>query len=166
LLASLPASSVERVGEFLGSLRACLQESKELQAFLLDPAVPRTRRTELLRNLAGQHDLPPQVGNLLETVVHHNRTSSLASIARVFQELHEESQGIVEAEIATAVPLTEDLEQKTRATLERMTGGRVRLTARVDPRLLGGAVTRIGSRIWDGSLRTQLEQLGRKMGRE
>ena len=64
-------------------------------------------------------------------------------------------------------PLTDDeLRGRTLSTLERMTGRTVRLTTRVQPDLLGGAVTRVGSQVYDGSLRTQLAQLRKRMSHE
>ena len=62
--------------------------------------------------------------------------------------------------------MTEDLERRARESLERLTGSKVKLSCTTDPELIGGAVTRIGSKIYDGSLRTQLKQLRRQMTQE
>ena len=67
------------------------------------------------------------------------------------------------AEMTTATPITEEMKQRARSALERVTGAKVRLTCNVKPDLIGGAVTKIGSTVYDGSLRSQLEQLRRKM---
>jgi F-type H+-transporting ATPase subunit delta len=167
LLESLPAEpQAERADEFLTALREALEESADLRGLLFDPAVPRATRKSVLRKLAEDNLTPPQVGNFLATVVDHNRAASLPSIAEVFRELREERAGILPAEIATARPLSDDLKERTLRALERMTGRKVRLTTRVEPELLGGAVTRIGSEIQDGSLRTQLAQLRRRMLQE
>ena len=83
--------------------------------------------------------------------------------AAVFHEEGERQQGIVAAEMTTATPITEETKQRAKSALERLTGAKVRLTFNVKPDLIGGAVTKIGSTIYDGSLRSQLEQLKRKM---
>ncbi len=107
-----------------------------------------------------------QVANFLSAVVSHNRTTSLPSMAKVFHEQREAAMGVVPAEITTARPLDDDLKERTLRTLEQISGRKVRLTSQVDPGILGGAVTKIGSAVYDGSLRTQLAQLRRKMTQE
>jgi F-type H+-transporting ATPase subunit delta len=164
LLDSLPnESEAERAGSFLAALRAALEESADLRGLLFDPAVPRATRKGALRSLAEQAAVPRQVANFLETVVDHNRTAALPSIAEVFHERREERIGVVPAVLTTAWPLPDELKQRTLRAIETMTGRRVRLNVEVDPNLIGGAVTRIGSEIHDGSLRTQLAQLRRRM---
>lgn len=167
LLESLPGEGeAEQADGFLTALRGALDESAELRGLLFDPAVPRATRKSVLRKLADENAMPRQVGNFLATVVDHNRTAALASIAEVFHERREARAGVVPAEIATAWPLSEDLKARTLRALEKITGRKVRLTTRVEPDLIGGAVTRIGSEVHDGSLRTQLAQLRRRMSQE
>jgi F-type H+-transporting ATPase subunit delta len=164
-LRSDPAAA-ERADEFLTALSSAMAESAGLRGRLLDPAVPRSERIGTLRALAGESGLPREIGNFLSAVVEHNRVGSLASIAEVFHEEREAAMGIVPAEIRTASPLPDDLRDRARRALERLTGRKVRLTTEVEPALIGGAVTRVGSQIYDGSLRTQLAQLRRKMTEE
>jgi F-type H+-transporting ATPase subunit delta len=166
LLASLPAEQAEQADRFLTALREATDQSAEFRDLMLDPAVPRTTRNSVLRALAEQHDMPRLVLNFLATVVDHNRTSSLPSIAEVFREERERAAGILPAEITTAVPLTDDLRERTRLALEQATGQKIRLTAKTDNGLIGGAVTRVGSTVYDGSLRTQLNRLREKMTQE
>ena len=166
LLAALPADRAEEADEFLMALGEGMQSSPEFRDLLLNPAVPRPARTQALVDLAKRNDMPAALVNLLRTIVDHNRTAALPSIASVFREEREKAAGIVVAEITSAVPLTEDLERRTRHALETATGKRIRLTTRTDPRLIGGAVTRVGSMVYDGSLRTQLTRLRQMMIQE
>lgn len=167
LLSSLPDSqSAAKADEFLTVIRESLEESTDFRDLLFDPAVPKRIRKQVLRTLAERAEMPPQVANFLATVVDHNRAKSLASIAEVFHSEREAAAGIVPAEITTAWPLTNDLKERTLRALEQMTGRKVRLTANIDPTILGGAVTKVGSTVYDGSLRTQLDQLRRKMTQE
>ena len=80
--------------------------------------------------------------------------------------MREEALGIAPAEITTATPLTDDQRQRAESAIQKLTGLDVRLTCKVEPEMIGGAVTRIGSTIYDGSLRTQLQQLRRRMAEE
>ncbi len=167
LLDSCPNKDVaEEVDIFLTSLGAALDESREFRELLFDPAIPRATRESVLRSLAEQGGMTVQVANFFSALVNHNRTTSLPSIAKVFHEEREKAMGVVPADITTAQPLDDDLKELTLRTLEQITGRKVRLTAQVDPGVLGGAVTKIGSTIYDGSLRTQLAQLRRKMTEE
>lgn len=167
LLSSLPDNqTAELVDEFLDAIRGALNESDEFRDLLFDPAVPRATRKQVLRALAEQSEMPPQVANFLDTVVDHNRATSLASIAEVFHVEREKEAGIVPAEITTASPLSSELKERTLRALEQITGRKIRLTSHVDPRVLGGAVTKVGSTVYDGSIKTQLEQLRRKMTQE
>ena len=167
LLDSLPdAAEAEAADNFLKALREALEESADLRGLLFDPAVPRATRKSVLRSLSDENGMPKRVANFLATVVDHNRAASLPSIAEVFHERREERAGVLPAEISTAWPLTDDLKQRTLDALEKMTGRKVRLTTTVDPDLIGGAVTRIGSDVHDGSVRTQLDQLRRRMMQE
>ena len=103
------------------------------------------------------------MGNFFATLVDNNRIGALDAIAVVFHEERERQQGIVAAEMTTATPISEEMKQRAKGVLERVTGAKVRLTCRVEPAVIGGAVTKIGSTVYDGSLRSQLEQLKRRM---
>ena len=167
LLAALPNDQeAEKIDEFLSALGTAMEDSEDFRALMLDPAVPRGVRLEVLVALADQQGASDHLKNFLATIVKNNRTGSIASIATVFHEAREAAAGIVPAEITTAVPLSEELAERVRTALERATGKKVRLTSTTDPALLGGAVTRLGSTVLDGSLRSQLQQLRNKMMQE
>jgi F-type H+-transporting ATPase subunit delta len=167
LLASLSdAHTAEQADRFLTAIREALEESAEFRDLLYDPAVPTGTRRRLLRTLAERAEMPTQVANFMATIIDHNRASSIPSIAEVFHEEREAAAGVVPAEITTAWPLTDDLKERTMRALEQMTGRKIQLTSNIDPTLLGGAVTKVGSTVYDGSLKTQLEQLRRKMTQE
>jgi len=167
LLSVFPdASAADPADRFLLALRDAMLEAGELHEVLLDPAFPRSARKGLLRGLAEERGLPRTVLGFLDTLVDNNRVAALPTIAEVFHEEREKALGVVPAEFITATPIDQGLRDRAQAAIERMTGRRVRLTASVDPQLLGGAVTRIGSMVYDGSLRTQLARLRSKMSQE
>ncbi len=156
----------EPVARFLINLGESIGGSRELRDRLLNPAVARSKRASVLTGLAQQAGLPQGVSNFLTTLVNNNRVAALPSIAAVFEEMREAALGIAPAEITTATPLSDEQRQRAEQAVEKLTGLDVRLTCKVEPEMIGGAVTRIGSTIYDGSLRTQLQQLRRRMAEE
>jgi len=167
LLAALPDPTArDRVSAFLGALGETLETSRAIREAFEDPATPRSSRLDALRGLAREQGMPGEVETFLGTVVEHGRIPQLPVIATVFRELHEHEQGVVAATITTARPMDEALRDRARRALEAMTGKKVRLTTEVDADLIGGAVTQVGSMVYDGSLRTQLESLRRRMAQE
>jgi F-type H+-transporting ATPase subunit delta len=156
----------EPISSFLINVGKTLDGDRALRDRMLDPAIPRVKRTAALTSLAKQSGLPQGVSNFLTTIVNNNRLVALPSIAAVFEEMREEALGIVPAEITTAGPLTDQERQRAQSAVQKLTGRQVRLTCKVEPDMIGGAVTRIGSTIYDGSLRTQLSKLKRRMAEE
>ncbi len=133
---------------------------------LLNPAIPASARIQVLASLAERAGLAKRVVSFLHTVVDKGRIGQLPAIAREFQQTREKAQGIAAATVSTVAPLPPDLADRVRQSLERLTGQRVRMTCALDPSLIGGVVTRVGSMVYDGSLRTQLLDLRRKMVEE
>lgn len=157
------AAGTER---FLSGLREAMKESGEFRDLMLDPAFTREARKKVVRSMVADAGLPRQVANFMELLVDNNRAASIPSIAEVFHEEREKALGIQPAELTTATPIDSELTERAQRAVERLTGSRVRLTCSVEPELLGGAVTRIGSRVYDGSLRTQLNRLQNRMARD
>ncbi len=167
LLAALPdPARAEAADAFLTALAGAVERFEELDETLLDPAVPRASKLGVLTSLAEAHGAPAEIATFLATVVDHGRVAQIPVIAAVYHELREAEQGIVPATMTTAGPLTPELETRARHALERLTGRTVRLRCEVEPGLIGGAVTRVGSTVYDGSLRTQLDLLRKKMVEE
>jgi F-type H+-transporting ATPase subunit delta len=159
-------AQAEPTDQFLTEIGRAMHESEELRDILLDPAHPRTARIAVLHAMAERRGMPRQVLNFLSTIIDHNRGSAIPAIAEVFHEERERAMGIVPAEITTAAPLSDPLKERAQNTVEKLTGKKVRLTCQVEPGLLGGAVTKIGSKVYDGSLRSQLDKLRRRMSEE
>jgi F-type H+-transporting ATPase subunit delta len=166
LLSTLDDSAAEKADQFLTAMQAAVGESRELRVLMNDPSIARSRRKAALDALAAHFELPTKVRNFLNTLVDNNRTAALPSIADRFRHAREEKMGIVSAEIRTPLPMTDDQREQVRASLEKLTGRTVRLECTLDAELIGGAVTQIGSTIYDGSLRTQLQRLRGKMTQE
>jgi len=167
LLAVLPdPASAEAADTFLAALAEAMGSNPELRDVLLDPATPLSARKGILTSIADAHGGTRFVRNFLGTIADHGRIDAIPAIARVFGEEREALLGIVPATMTTAVTIPAELRERVAASLERLSGRKVRLTVRVDPALVGGVVTQIGSTVFDGSVRTQLNRLHRRMAEE
>ena len=133
-----------------------------LQRVLASPAVPLESRDQLLRQVAGDRITGAPL-RLMLLLVARGRIERLPDVAREFRRLHRRQEGITQATITSAAPLTEDEVAALTQRLAGMTGGRVEVSLDVDPGLLGGVQVRLGDRLIDGSVRGRLERLRSKL---
>lgn len=141
-----------------------LDASVDLREVLQNPSIPEPQKLRLLDAIAEKAKLGRPVRNFLALVVHHQRLHELREMVAAYATLADEGAGIAEAEITTARPLDEDGRRLLEQQVARLAGDqRVQATYREDASLLGGAVVRLGSTVYDGSVRGQLEQLKRRM---
>ncbi|MEK7366392.1 MAG: ATP synthase F1 subunit delta [candidate division NC10 bacterium] len=132
---------------------------KEVAGFFANPAVPRARKEAALAAAAERASASPLSVSLLRLLVARERVGLLPDIARLFRDLADERTGRVRAEVTAAVPLPAASLEALAARLSAATGRQVHLTPRVDPTVLGGLVARVGSTLYDASLRTQLRRM-------
>jgi len=110
--------------------------------------------------------LSPIARNFLFVLIDHRRIALLGAILHSFELLVEERMGFARAEVSAPRELTEAQRGAINAQLERITGKRIRMRFAVDAALIGGVVARIGSTVYDGSVRGQLQTLGRRLSTE
>jgi len=167
LLGALPdVASQNLADEFLTALADSLKTNADLRGFFLDPANSLRAKKSLLEGLCAARGIPDRVKTFLGMVVDNGRLANLTSIAEVFHREREAGQGTISATLTAALPLTPELQARAKTALEKLSGRTVNLKVAIDPGLLGGAVTQIGSMVYDGSLKTQLARLRRTMGEE
>ncbi len=140
-----------------------LDESRALREVLANPAIPSDQKQRVLDAIALRLGLFPQVRNFLAVITDHQRMNMLKEILDEYHTLADERAGLAEAEITTARPLNNEDRAELETQVARLAGGRVRATYREDASLLGGAVVRIGSTIYDGSIRARLLGLKQKL---
>jgi F-type H+-transporting ATPase subunit delta len=153
----------------LSQLRAfetTLNESRELQNALATPAVPASRKRAVVGRLAEILKLSTIARNFLFVLIDHRRIALLGEILHSFELIVDERLGFARAEVSSPRELTEPQRGAISAQLERLTGKRIRMRFAVDPALIGGVVARIGSTVYDGSVRGQLQTLGRRLSTE
>jgi len=145
--------------EELATLGDAWEASPELRNAIENPLVPHAAKKAVVTELAAKMNASPTARNTVLLLVDRRRAQALPYIARTLRELADARKGIVRAEVTTAAPLADDYYGRLQATLETMTGKKVVVDRRTDPTLIAGVVTRIGDRIFDGSLRTRLQTL-------
>ncbi len=143
-----------------------LAGSHELQEALSTPAVPTGRKKAVVGRFAQSLQLSPIARNFLYVLVDHRRIGSLPEIIECFEATVDERLGFARAEVTAASELTEAQRNLLNAELERLTGKRIRMRFAIDGSLIGGVTARIGSTIYDGSVRGRLESLERRLSAE
>jgi len=130
-----------------------------LAKVLANAAVPAPRKRALVEQLTARAVLSAMVSRLLSLLAERDRLVLLADLLEAYRQRLLDHQGIVRAEVTSAVPLDAGQIAALGQAFARVTGRQVQVTAGVDPAALGGVVTRIGSVVYDGSVRRQLERL-------
>ena len=138
---------------------ASLDGSKDLREVMTDPSIPAEQKLAVLDAMAERIGMMREVRNFFAVIIDHQRLSSLHEILKCYAEVADSGQGIAEAEVVSAHELNEDDRRSLEEQVARLAGSRVRVAYTQDATLLGGAVVKIGSKVYDGSLRAQLEQM-------
>jgi F-type H+-transporting ATPase subunit delta len=150
----------------LRAFEAALGTSLELREALITPAIPNSRKKAVVGRIAGILGLAPLIRNFLFVLVDHRRMGSMAEIIQTFELVVDERLGFARAEVTAARELSPAQQAALNAELQRLTGKRIRMRVATDASLIGGVTARIGSTVYDGSVRGQLESLERRLGAE
>lgn len=150
----------------LRSMEEALAESADLRAALITPAILISRKRAVIGRLAESLGLSRLIRNLLFVLLDHKRIAQLSEIREAFDLLIDQQLGFVRAEVTSAAPLDSDQSTALQEELTRVSGKQIRPQFEVDPELLGGVRARVGSTLYDGSIRGQLEQMRRQFTKE
>jgi F-type H+-transporting ATPase subunit delta len=154
-----PARDPQVIASQLAQFNALFNENHELRIVFSTPAVAAARKKAILAKLASELGLETVTANFLNVVIDHDRMGLVGEILEAYQSILNERLGIAVAQIASAHPLEEDEKQQLAGALSAKTGRQVTLNFSLDPRLIGGVVARIGSTVYDGSVRGYLDRL-------
>jgi len=150
----------------LSAFHAALVGSPELYNALTSPAVPASRKKAALARIGDVLGLSKIARNFLFVLIDHHRIRALSEILETFEVVLDERLGFARAEVSSARELNDAQRSALNQTLEQLTGKRIRMRLTVDPALIGGVVARIGSTVYDGSVRGQLSSLERRLSAE
>ena len=157
------ASRLEGLAAELTQLSRAVAKDQTFLRFFADPSISHADKRAAIEGIARKGKLSEGMRNFLLLLVANRRIAALGAIARAFEQEKDERLGIVSAETTSAVPLSAAELKRLKEALERMTGRTVKIEQRVDPALLGGARTRIGSKVYDGTLKRNLEALRERL---
>lgn len=143
----------------LDELAELYQQSKPFRTALLNPSISLEERRSVVRAIAQKRDWNPMVVNFALLLLDNDRFRVMPAIATVFGRMVDAKSGNVRARVTSAVELDAAQKQKIQSALGEITGKNVLLETDTDASLLGGAVTRIGSMVYDGSVRSQIDRL-------
>ena len=146
--------------EQLRSLASEIAASPELTRVLLTPIHPRAERKAVVREIATRLGASTEIRVVSELLVEENRLALLPELCEELQQMVDAEAGRVAARVVSARPLDRAAQDRIRAALARRVNADIAIDFAVDPELIGGVVARIGDLLLDGSLKTQLEQLG------
>lgn len=153
------AGVVERVAKDLSDLAATWAASEPLRQVFVNPKFNADVRRNVVRDVvsaAGAHKL---VLDALLLLSDRQRIRYLSDVSAAYSELAEARTGTIRAEVISAAELPASYGDEVKKALEAATGKKVVVVRRTDPSLIGGVVTRVGDRVFDGSIRNRLAEL-------
>jgi len=157
LLDVLYPNRAEMGREQLIKFASVLSQQGDARLVLENPTVSPERRKELLNKIGDALTLDAPIRNFLGLLVERNRLDLMDEIVSTYEALLDEKLGVVKARITSALELDSRQREEVAARLQTLTGKRVRMEVSVDPSLIGGLVAQVGSTIYDGSIRQQLQ---------
>ncbi|RBP53787.1 F0F1 ATP synthase subunit delta [Arenicella xantha] len=137
---------------------AAISRDESFQTLVLDPRTNDSRVVELLADLS-KDSLPEGGTNFVKLLVQNDRLGSLTDIGQQYEELVAKAKAIVNAEVITAIALTDDQKASLSSALETRLGMKVSLAQTIDASLVGGAVVKAGDMVIDGSAKGRIEKL-------
>jgi len=148
-----------RAAAGLTRIATLFTESHDLRRVWENPAVPVEQKRHLLDAIVQREEIDRPVRNLVAVLIDHRRLPFLPRIVEQLKKELDTRLGLAEAQISSARALGDDEKRELESQIEKATGKKVRASYGLDPSLLGGAVVRVGSTIYDGSVKGQLEKI-------
>ena len=156
---AVQAKDVEGTAQALDELADSMAAAPPLQSFLAEPKVAPATKEAVVQELLAKAGLPPLVNTFVRFITRKRRIGLLEEIRTAFHDLVDERMGRASAWVTAAAELSVAQQEALRARLQALTGKQIRLRVQVDPGILGGVVARVGSTVWDASLRNQLNRM-------
>jgi F-type H+-transporting ATPase subunit delta len=157
---ALKEGDVQQAGRDLTAFAQLVASHESLPKVLVNPAIPAPKKKAIVEQLlARAGSVSPIVAKLLLLLADRDRFVLLPDLSAAYQHRLMDHAKVVRAEIVTAVGLPGDRVEALQQGLANVTGRQVRLDSRVDSSIIGGAIARVGSTVYDGSVTRQLEKM-------
>jgi F-type H+-transporting ATPase subunit delta len=153
-------ANVEKAQDDLQQFADLVSRHEVLSHTLANPAVPAAKKRTVVQALLDRGGaITPAVAKLMLLLAERDRLVLLPDVATAYRERLMDHQKVIRGEVTTAVPIAPDKVRALEQGLGQVTGRKVVLEPRVDPAIIGGVITRIGSTVYDGSVTTQLQKM-------
>ena len=153
------SDQTETVKAELAALGALFSQSTDLQTVFSNPSIAHLSKEKVLEGLIAKANPSKTTANFLRVLLQNGRLTDLGDINERFVSVLEERSGVVTAEITSARELPAEERAEFETNLEKITGKKVNISYAINKEIIGGVVTRIGSTVYDGSVKTKLENL-------
>lgn len=163
---AIKESTPEQAEQELTAFADVVRGHDELQRVLVNPAIPAANKRATVGQLLDRLQPSSPVRKLLLLLAERDRLELLPDLVAVYHERVMEHLKVIDAEVTTAAPLAPEEVTQLQQRLAASTGRSVTLRTRVDPAILGGIVTRIGSTVYDGSVAAQLEAMRQRLAQQ
>jgi len=154
----------EKYYEELSGFARIVQGDKNLKEFLANPVFNQAEKKAVVEAILQKVQMSDMTANFLKLLVDKKRIGMLAEISNYYRELMDEVLKRVRVSVKTAFPLQADATAEIKKGLEKMTGKQTEVTIEEDQSLLGGIVIRVGDTLYDGSMKTQLNNIRNLLG--
>jgi F-type H+-transporting ATPase subunit delta len=159
----LARGEAREVQQELQTWEQMIQSSANLQEVFRNPTVALDQKRAVLNKLIDRASPRQTTTNFLKVLLQNQRLTELSEINQKLTDILDERAGIVAAKVTTARSVPENAQKELHSKLAQLSGKKVRVDFGIDPDLIGGIVTRIGSTVYDGSVRNQLELIKQRM---
>jgi len=160
---ALQNGEAREVQQELKTWEEMIRSNPNLREVFANPTIALDQKRKVLNKLIEIARPRPTTVNFLKVLVQNQRVTELSEINKKFAGVLDDRAGVVAARVTTARPVATSTQQALEAKLHGLTGKKVRIEFETDPEMIGGLITRIGSTIYDGSVRNQLQQIKEKM---
>ena len=154
---------VDQIEGELRQFSGIVESSDELRRLFASPVVSLANKRKVLEALVARIHPGEYIANLLRTLLRNYRLQHVGEVLEQYKKVINERTGVVVATITTAEPVGREEQERLGSKLQRITGKKVQFEFNTDPSLIGGAVTRVGSLVYDGSVRTQLQEIKHRL---
>ena len=163
---AIKETNPEHADQELSACADLVRGHGELQKVLVNPAIPAANKRATVQQIVERLQPSAPVRKLLLLLAERDRLELLPDLVVVYHERVMEHLQVIDAEVTTAAPLGSDEAVRLQQRLAASTGRTVTMRTKVDPAIIGGVVTRIGSTVYDGSLATQLEAMRQRLSEQ
>jgi len=159
----LKSGETETIKNELKVWEDLIKSNNDLKTAFANPAIAHLSKEKVLEGLLAKTKPSKTTANFLRVLLRNSRLTELSAINEKFDSVLDERSGVVSAEVISARPLSEAEKSEFKKNIAKMTGKQVNLNFDIDENIIGGVVTRVGSTVYDGSVKTQLENLKQQL---